>query len=133
MSYVEDITEPLIKTLAHAAGLPVNQLAGHASNIGFWAGEAAHALHVIDGYSERFRKMQLGQRTYVEQNFVDWSHTKPLRPVIKDDERNHLRRRLIEALSRFLSRCFKEGLIIETELDQLIENFELDPGDVKRG
>ena len=129
MPYVEDITEPLINTLAHTTGLPVNQLAGHASNIGFWAEEVAHALQVIDGYADRFKNMQLAQRTYNEQSFVHAHHTKPLRPGIQYHERIDLRRRLIEALSRFLTRCFKEGLISETELDHLVGRFELNPGE----
>jgi hypothetical protein len=133
MPYVEDIAEPLIKTLAHTAGLPVNQLAGHASNIGFWADEVAHALHVIDGYSDRFKSMQLGQRTYAEGNLVFSYHTKPLRPGIQDHELIDLRRSLTEAFSRFLTRCFKESLIIETELDFLIGRFKLDPRSVKLG
>lgn len=132
MPYVEDITEPLIKTLAHAAGLPVNQLAGHASNIGFWTEEVAHALRVIDGYSERLENMRAGQRRYAEDNLVYPSHTEPIKPGIKDAERVDLRRRLVEVFSRFVARGFKEGLIVETELDHLIVRFDLDPADVKR-
>ncbi len=115
----------MIKTRAYTAGLPVNQLAGHAWNIGFWAEEIAHSLLVIDGYSDRFKNMRLGQRTYAEHNWLSWNQTEAMRPGIMDHERIELRRRLVYALLRLLTRPFKEGLIIETQLDHLIDKFNL--------
>jgi len=131
MPYVRAITEPLIETLTHAAGLPVNQLAGHAANLGFWVGEVEHALKVIDGYSERFRSLQLGERRFGQQNQVHPSHSKPVRPGISDHELKELRRRLVDTAKLFLSRCRKEDLVSEAELNELLARLDLDPGELR--
>jgi hypothetical protein len=114
VGYLEGICTPLIKTLKHAAELPVNQLAGHAANVDFWIGETKHALMVIDGYQERFARLRTGQAEYEKQDNV--AKTGPLRRSSKSTAREKIRRELCEALERFLSRCHREGLLTEKNL-----------------
>ena len=119
MSYVEDITEALIGTLTYTGGLPAQKLSGHAANLEFWVGEVKHALDVIDGYGERFKKLK--------------RHSEgPIRPGTRDDELKELRRRLIDSPYHLLSRCYKEGFVTETELEEYAERLGLDSHELKR-
>jgi len=131
MPYVEDITETLISTLTHTGGLRAHQLAGHAANLEFWVGEVKHAFDVIDGYGERFKKLQDAER--IANPVVDlFRPSKLLRPGISDHELKELRRRLIDSVSLVLSRCYKEGLVSEIELDKYGERLDLDNRELKR-
>src|SRR5213080_124265 len=67
MSYLSDITEPLIKTLQHLAGLPVHQLAGHAANFDFWQAEFAHRTQAIDSYQRRFKQLKKAQNDFAKE------------------------------------------------------------------
>jgi hypothetical protein len=108
--YLEAISRPLIETINHAAALPVNQLAGHAANLEFWVSETRHCLEVIDGYQERFARLQAGQAEY-EKRHEGVANAPPLRRGSKDHSRQELRRAICEAIERFLSRCNREGLV----------------------
>ncbi|RYG47861.1 hypothetical protein EON79_06195 [bacterium] len=132
MAYVENITQPLIKTLGHTAGLPIHQLAGHAANLEFWVGEVAHAFEVIDGYPQRFRKMQQSQRRYSEENGRPYGWGSPVRSGTQDHELKELRRQVAEAMVRVLSRCHKHGLIDDAELERLSHKLSLSPENIKR-
>ena len=67
MSYLSDITEPLIRTLQHFAGLPVHQLAGHAANFDFWQAEFAHRIQAIDSYQGRFKQLKKAQGDFAKE------------------------------------------------------------------
>ncbi len=140
MSYIEDITEPLIQTMNHTGGLPVHQLAGHAANLGFWVGEVRHAFDVIDGYSQRFANMGRSEREYVErqrQRDPKKTHSHgtgpPLKRGIRDHELKDLRRRLADVMYHLLGRCYKEELITEAALDEFADTLVLDVLAIKRG
>lgn len=135
MPYVEDITEPLIKTLTYTGGLPARQLGGHAANLGFWVGEVKHAFDVIDGYGERFKKLQGGERMAAERLGIEWHpfHARKLvRPGISDHELKELRRRLTDSVFLVLSRCYKEEFLSEAELEKYGERLGLDSHELKR-
>jgi hypothetical protein len=135
MPYVEDITEPLIKTLTYTGGLPARQLAGHAANLGFWVGEIKHAFDVIDGYGERFKELKDGERIAAERlgpEFHPFHSRKLVRPGISDHELKELRRRLIDSVSHVLSRCYKEGFVSEAKLEEYGERLDLDTRELKR-
>jgi hypothetical protein len=108
--YLEAISRPLIETVNHAAALPVEQLAGHAANLDFWVSETRHCLAVIDGYQQRFARLQAGQAEY-EKRHEGVASGPPLRRGSKEHGRAELRRALCEAIERFLSRCHQEGLV----------------------
>jgi hypothetical protein len=131
MPYVEDITEALISTLTYTGGLPVQQLAGHSANLEFWVGEVKHAFDVIDGYGERFKKLQDGERIAGLAVNI-FRSGKPIRPGISDHELNGLRRRLIDAVGQVLNRCYKEGFVSETKLEAYVERLDLDIRQLKR-
>lgn len=134
MPYVEDITEPLIKTLSYTSGLPVRKLAGHAANLEFWVGEVKHAFVVIDGYGERFKKLQDGERLATERLGFEWHPfhgEKWLRPGMSASELKELRRRLGDAVCQLLRRCYKEGLILEAELEKRSERLDLKSRELK--
>ncbi len=113
--YLAAIRLPAIKTLTHSAGLPANQLAGHAANLEFWVGEAKHCLAAIDGYWERFKRLRTRQVEYEKQHNMPVTVVS-LRRGIGDADRQELRRVLLEAIEQFLSRCRREGLISTEEL-----------------
>ena len=125
MSYLSDITEPLIKTLKHLAGLPVHQLAGHAANFDFWQGEFAHRIQAIDSYPGRFKQLKKAQTDFANEPgagiarkeglFGDVYEKKvfppPLRKSTQDHELKELKKNLGEAFETFAVRLRKEGLL----------------------
>lgn len=113
MSYIDDICNPLIKTLERSTTLPSHQLAGHAANLDFWLGEAKHCLNVIDGYAQRFERMKKAQQSQTE---VEGVSEMPLQRGVKDNERKELRQKVYATANRFLERCYNEQLIDEEAL-----------------
>ena len=110
VSYLEQIWDPLTRTLEHTQGLPAHQLAGHAANIDFWVSEAVHCLMAIDGYYRRFKRMQEATRTFLQLHPAD-RVSPPARRSTKDHDLVQLRQRLLFAAERLLKRCLKEGFV----------------------
>jgi hypothetical protein len=108
MSYIDDISNPLIKTLERSTTLPLHQLAGHAANLDFWMDEAKHCLNVIDGYAQRFERMKKAQQA---QTDTQGASEMPLQRGVKDHERKELRQKVRAAANAFLERCYREQLI----------------------
>lgn len=115
VAYVEGICAPLIETLIHSASLPVNQLAGHASNVDFWVSEAIHCLAVIDGYQKRFVRLRADQEEFEKKHSLAKT-APPLQRSAKHRQRQELRHAVCEAIKRFLARCQREGLLTQTDL-----------------
>ncbi|MSU79195.1 MAG: hypothetical protein EXS16_14030 [Gemmataceae bacterium] len=102
-----------------------HQLAGQVANLDFWLAQVHNALEVIDGYGVRFVQMHGVQEQYVaghgttEFTLRD-KFSKPTKAApprrIPDRELQKTRKLLIEAASRFLARCRKEGFISEERL-----------------
>ncbi len=127
MPYLFDITEPLIKTLEHFAGLPKHQLAGHAANFEFWRSEVEHRIQAIDSYGKRFRRLKEAQARYVKAHGAGVVHEEgcfgdiyerkasapPLQKNLRDPELKELKSRLQDALNRFVERLEKEQLLPE--------------------
>jgi hypothetical protein len=138
MSYIEEISRPLVDTLLHTAGLPVRQLAGHARNVDFWAGEAAHCLGVIDGYAERFKRLTDGEREFAQRQkdqeigITPVNLGAPLKRGAKSHDLKELRREVADAMYALLRRLFKEDLIDAAALDRVGESLSLDVRQIKR-
>lgn len=113
LSYIDDICNPLIKTLERSSTLPSHQLAGHVANFDFWMGEARHCLDVIDGYTQRFERMEKAQQSQTE---VEGVSEMPLQRGVKDNERRKLRQKVCATANKFLERCYNEQLIDEEAL-----------------
>jgi len=127
MSYLADITLPLVKTLKHFSSLPVHQLAGHAANFQFWKSEVEHRQHLIETYRERFERLRDAQQQYgklhsfgVETDFssmLDAPITVPvtseplLRTNLPDSERKDLLKKLDDAFHLFQERLKQESLL----------------------
>jgi hypothetical protein len=125
MSYLSEITEPLIKTLRHLAGLPVHQLAGHAANFDFWQAEFAHRIQAIDSYQGRFKRLKKAQTDFAKEYgagiareeglFGDVYEKKivpaPLRKSTQDLELKNVKKNLEEAFEAFAARLRKEELL----------------------
>ena len=130
MSYLADITLPLIKTLKHFSSLPAHQLAGHASNFQFWKSEVEHRQNLIETYRSRFERLRDTQLEYgklhnfgVETDFssmLDGPVTVPitseprLRANLPETERKDLLKQLDEAFHVFCERLKKESLLEES-------------------
>jgi hypothetical protein len=131
MAYVVNVTEPLIQTLEHFAELPKHQLAGHAANFEFWKGEVDHAIHALDTYDDRFRRLKGAQAAYVKQHgagimreqgcFGDVYEKKapapPLQKTLREPELRALKSRLENALQRFVTRLKNDQLLPEPEAE----------------
>src|SRR6266446_1300116 len=65
MSFSENMAKVVADQLVRFVTLNRHQLAGHVANLDFWIAQARHALEVIDGYQERFRRLKAGQADYV--------------------------------------------------------------------
>jgi hypothetical protein len=124
VSYITGICAPLVKTLQHTAGLPAHQLAGHAANVDFWVGETKHCLAVIDGYQKRFERLRAGQADYEKkQNMI--GKTSRIQRGAKHAGRLECRRLVCQAIARFLTRCHREGLLGEKDLNTALRSLGL--------
>src|SRR3954471_16769776 len=81
MSFSEHMAKVVADQLERFVTLNRHQLAGHVANLDFWVAQARHALEVIDGYQERFRRLKAGQAEYVTAHQTTVSS--PLDPDIK--------------------------------------------------
>ena len=64
--YVRNLSKALVDALARVPSAQPSQVAGYWANRGFWMKEFSHLLDVMDGYDERFARMQLAQDSYVQ-------------------------------------------------------------------
>src|SRR5262245_8072860 len=102
-----------LATAYHDIAPPAHQ--ENVANVDFWIGEAQHCLAVIDGYQDRFNRLQDSQAKY-EKQFAVGALAPPLRRSAKDHTRQELRRRLCDAIESFLNRCDREKLLPEGKL-----------------
>ena len=125
MSYLSDITTPLIKVLRHLVTLPAHQLAGHAANLSFWRSEVDHRRQIIQSYNERFRRMRDAEQAYgkahgfgtvrlegfEEPELVPIRSALPARASTRDSERQELLRDLDAAFDAFCKRAASQEVI----------------------
>src|SRR5262245_47180492 len=126
MAYSCEIADLLAAQLTKLATLNVHQLAGQVANLDFWLSEVRHCQSVIDEYNRRFEALHTAQTMYVrihgmvEYEGVDseWGTPSKAPHRIPHHELNKARRNLNQAAHRFLSRCYREGLLSPTVLDE---------------
>jgi hypothetical protein len=125
VSFSTDMANLVADQLSRFVTLNPHQLAGQAANLDFWLAQARHGLGVIDGYGVRFVRMEAGQQQFVATHDMKLSEVgpagveerKPPPPRrIPDRELQKARRGLVEATSRFLERCRRDGLISAQQL-----------------
>ena len=142
MSFSENVAKVVADQLARFVTLNRHQLAGHVANLDFWVAQARHALEVIDGYQERFRRLKNGQAAYVtEHQTTTWL---PSDPDIKgppdpprrvaDASLREARRAVVDAAYGFLVRLFQDGLIPESQLRAVCGSLGIgiEPTDLRR-
>jgi hypothetical protein len=124
VSFSTDMAKLVADQLLRFVTLNPHQLAGQAANLDFWLAQVRHALGVLDGYGVRFVRMEAGQQQFVATHDTKLSHIGPAgveerRPPpprrIPDRELQKARRALVEAATRFLERCRRDGLISEQQ------------------
>ena len=143
MSYSENLAKVVANQVARFVTLNRHQLAGHVANLEFWVGQVRHALAVIDGYQERFRRLKGGQAVYVAKHQTTVSS--PLDPEINgppelphripDAGLRDARRALVDSTYAFLLRLCNDGLIPESQFRSECGNLNIgiDPADIRRG
>lgn len=127
MSYLAEITLPLVRVLRHFATLPAHQLAGHAANLDFWRSEVEHRRLIIRSYRDRFRRMRDAEQAYGrehgfgavqvdglgEPTVVEITSAPLSRASTQDSERQELLRELDAAFGAFCNRLtqFQAGAL----------------------
>jgi len=119
MSYIDDLTDSLIKVVSTACGGHETAFAGYAANREFWVAEALHVVEVSNGYQQRFERMTEASMSHREPNAVDWSNDPITVRSSNSTDLSRARRRLRDAMRRFLSRCIK---ISPESLDGVMDN-----------
>jgi hypothetical protein len=120
------------RQLSRFVTLNRHQLAGQVANLEFWLSQVHHALAAIDGYGVRFVRMEAAQEQYVATHgtkeftpnadyYVEHKASPPHR--IPEREMQKTRRTLIDATSRFLERCRKEGFISAAQFSEARRSF----------
>jgi hypothetical protein len=135
MSFSTEVAGHVSAQLSRFVTLNRHQLAGQVANLDFWLGQVRHALGVIDGYGVRFIRMHAAQEQYVaahgttefapDADFPTERKASPPRRV-PDRELQKARRELIEAASRFLERCKREGMISEAQVSEVFEGLGIE-------
>jgi len=141
MSYSEHVAKVAADQLERFVTLNRHQLAGQTANLDFWIAEARHALAVIDGYQERFRRLKNGQAEYVRaHDTIAWPGdpeitTQPDPPRrVPDASLRDARRSVTDALYRFLLRLCHDGLVTESRLRSICKELDIgvDVADLRR-
>jgi hypothetical protein len=141
MSFSENLARLVADQLARFVTLNRHQLAGHVGNLDFWIAQARHALGVIDGYQERFRRLKAGQAEYVARHQT--TVFLPVDPDIKgppdpprrvpDASLRDARRSVVDATYGFLVRLYNDGLIPQSQVRSLCDSLGIgiDPMDLR--
>jgi hypothetical protein len=133
VSFSTDLAKLVADQLSRFVTLNPHQLAGQVANLDFWLGQVRHALATIDGYGERFVRMELAQQQYVATHDTTISevgpagveiHKPPAPRRIPDRELRQARRAIVESATRFLERCRAEGLVADTVVSAALAKFE---------
>lgn len=142
MSFSTDMAKLVADQLSRFVTLNRHQLAGQAANLDFWVAQARHALEVIDGYEQRFRRLKAGQAGYVREHDTKVSllfdpdiQAAPAPPRrVPDADLRDARRSLTDATYRFLVRCCNDGLIPESRLRAVCDSLGIgvDAADLRR-
>ena len=139
MSFSTDMAGLVADQLSRFVTLNRHQLAGQVANLDLWLAQVRHALAALDGYGVRFIRMHAAQEQYVTAHGTTEFDLGAAYPAERraapprrtpDRELQKARRALIDAASRFLERCQRDGLISESEASAALENLGIDPGGI---
>jgi hypothetical protein len=140
MSFSVNMAKVVTDQLARFVTLNRHQLAGHVANLDFWVAQARHALAVIDGYQDRFRRLKVAQDKYVAAHEITIPSRldpdikgRPASPSrVPDASLREARRSLVDATYGFLLRLYRDRLISESQLRNLCGDLGIgiDPVDV---
>lgn len=130
MAYSSDLAILLTAQFTKFTTLNRHQLAGQVANLDFWFDEVRHALLVLDGYGQRFKRLKAAHTKHVREHHTErfalddpccirGSASPPA--SVPDAELKSTRRALSDATYRFLLRCFRESLIDERRLRDVCE------------
>jgi hypothetical protein len=107
-----------------------HHLVGQFANVDFWLDEAKRALEVIENYNKRFTRMRDAQKAWIEAHKTvvssfcpvcrgkcEFDPRRPEPPTrIRSQELEAAKRRLKDAVYKFLLRCHRAGLTDEAGL-----------------
>ena len=114
-------------------------VAGQFANIDFWIKEVKVALSALDEHNNRFEKMYHAQKSWIDSHNIEvpdhcsicWGICElgggskkpnlPKKTKHTKSEKKASRHELIDSAYFFLIRCYKIGLLEETELRQKCE------------
>lgn len=132
MAYSIEQAELLATQLEKFTTSYAHHLVGQFANVDFWLDEVNHALLVIDDYNKRFNQMRDAQKEWVEAHKTvvsgfcricggkcEFDPRRPEPPTrIRSQELEAARRRLKDAVYKFLLRCHRSGLLDEPRLKE---------------
>jgi hypothetical protein len=125
-----------------------HHVAGQYVNIDFWLNEVLESLKTIDGYNRRFNILKEGQKEWVTAHdtkvfgycfyckgtceLSDGSPSLPIRT--SSTEIKEARKDVINAAYYFLLRCYRIGLLSESEMDEKCNAIgtSIEPSDLKK-
>jgi hypothetical protein len=141
MPYTTEIANALVATLRMFQSLNRHQFAGNAANVEFWIDEAKHCLDVVDGYRTRFDAIKKAQADYVAKHQTvttgygddGYRSIPPAKSNLSEQERKQIRKDIVAAAYAFVIRAFKEGLIAEKHVRELVARIgaSVDPADLR--
>jgi len=113
MRYLERRVDALCDVLDRAVDLKAHHLVGFIANLDWWMREARQLLVDIDEYPERFDTMRQAINDYLKahpQGELDDDNPVSMQHMSNGD-RQAIRNRLVQSISRFLKRCESAELI----------------------
>jgi hypothetical protein len=134
VSFSTNIANLVANQLSRLTTLNRHQLAGQVANLDFWLGEIQHAFAVIDGYGVRFTRMHAAQEQHVTAHGTtefdldaDWDTERRASPPrrVPGQELEKARHSLIQAASRFLERCHRDGFLSNDRLSAAVESLDV--------
>jgi hypothetical protein len=147
MAYSIDQTNAVAMQLEKFTTAYAHHLVGHVANLDFWLEEALHALKVLDEYPSRFVRLRDAQVGWVKAHGTKVSgfcgicggkcefdpRTPPPPNRLPSQEIDEARRRLKDAVYKFLLRCHRAGHLEEPALRAACERVgtSVDPSDLK--
>jgi hypothetical protein len=124
MAYSSEIADLLTAQLRKFVTLNRHQLIGQVANLDFWIDETKHCLAVIDGYRERFSRLNAAVTKYTADHqtiefplaMPDYTEAATPPQRVPQTDLTTSRKSLCDAMYRFLLRCYREEMISENAL-----------------
>jgi hypothetical protein len=117
-TYIDRLCGALTYVLERAATGNADRLASYAHNVDFWIDDADHCPRVVDGYEERYARLQevqqevVANRCRMKLDERGWSSPPPeIQPTLTSDDLKRARQHVVGTMTKFLDRCGTEGMI----------------------